>query len=217
MSSFNVKSIQQTLLWVFVLTIAGSSVSCGQSSWRKPNDLFKAMKIQKGNWAADVGSGDGDYTVRMAPLVENSGRIFAVDIDEEKLNELHEELAERGINNVTTIYSLPGNPMLPPNSMDAVLIRNAYHEFREYKKMLKHVKKSLKPGGRLVIAEPMEEEVAGANREAQVDEHSIAMKFVRQDLKNASFNIIKEVEHFTANKWRRYWMIIAKRPEGEKK
>lgn len=206
------QSLTKILLPVIIITLTVSAVACGQSSWRNPDALFEAMEIEKGSWAADLGSGDGDYTIRMSPIVGDSGRIFAVDIDEDKLNDLRRRIKDRGIKNVTPIYSVPGNPMLPSNSLDAILIRNAYHEFRNYMDMLGYMKKSLKAGGRLVMAEPMEQEVVGASREEQMDDHSLAMKYAVEDLENAGFQIVKEVERFTSNNHQRYWMIIAKRP-----
>lgn len=207
------QSITKILLPVIAITLAVSTVACGQSSWRNPDALFDAMEIEKGSWVADVGSGDGDYTILMAPVVGESGRIFAVDLDEDKLDDLRRRVKDRGVTNVSPIYSVPGNPMLPRNSLDALLIRNAYHEFRNYMEMLQHLKASLKPGGRLVMAEPMEEEVIGKGREQQAEEHTIAIKFAREDLKKAGFKITKEVEQFTSNTHRSYWMIIAEKSQ----
>lgn len=200
------------LLSVIAITFAFSSVACGQSGWRKPDALFEAMQIQEGSWAADLGSGDGDYTIRMASVVGDSGRIFAVDIDEDKLDNLRRRIKDRGIGNVTPIYSVPGNPMLPLNSLDAILVRNAYHEFRNYMSMLRHMKQALKPGGRLVMAEPIEQELVDAGREEQAENHDIAKRYALEDLKKTGFRIVKEVDRFMGNSHQRYWLIVAERP-----
>lgn len=103
--------------------------------------------------------------------------------------------------------------MLPANSLNAILISNAYHEFKNYMEMLDHMKKSLKPGGRLAMAELMEKKSAGASREQQMDDHCLAMKFGLKDLEKAGFKIVNEVEEFfNNNDHNRYWMIIAERP-----
>lgn len=207
-----VKLLKKYIIMVFAITFMSSSISCGQSHVHKSEALFEAMNLKEGNWAADVGGGDGDYTVRMSPIVKDSGHIFLVDIDHDKLEELHEELEEREINNVTPVYSVPGNPMLPASSLDAILVRNAYHEFRNYMSMLQHMKQALKPGGRLVMAEPIEEDLIDASREEQADDHDIAMHYALEDLKEAGFRIVKKVDHFTSNSHQRYWMVIAERP-----
>lgn len=207
----NFLSLNKILL-VVAITLAVSSVTYGQSG---PDALFDAMKIEKGSWAADLGSGDGDYTISMSPVVGESGRIFAVDIKDDALDDLRRRIYDRGIGNVTPIYSVPGNPMLPSNSLDAILVRNAYHEFQNYMSMLQHMKQALKPGGRLVIAEFKGEEVVDASREEQAEDHSIAKRYVLQDLDEAGFRTVEEVDRLTDNSHQRHgmWMIIAEKPK----
>lgn len=207
------ETIIRCILIVGIISFIGSSISYAQSDWRKIDAIFEAMEIEKGSWVADLGSGDGDYTIRMAPVVGDSGRIFAVDIDEDKLDDLRRRIKDRGIGNVSPIYSVPGNPMLPLNSLDAILVRNAYHEFRNYMSMLEHMKQALKPGGRLVMVEPIESELVDASRKEQAENHDIAKRYALEDLKKAGFQIAKEVDHFTSNSHQRYWMVIAERAE----
>ncbi|HKL87821.1 MAG TPA: methyltransferase domain-containing protein, partial [Salinibacter sp.] len=111
-------------LLLLVLLVLGSTVSCGQDDTEA---LLDAMAIQEGDWAADVGSGDGDYTLPMAERVGPAGRVFAVDVDPDKLDELNERLVDSEIEHVTSVYSVEANPMLPRDAFDAILVRNAYH------------------------------------------------------------------------------------------
>lgn len=208
-------SFKNGILLIFAVTILGSTTACAQSGWRKADELFEAMELKEGSWVADIGSREGYYTIRMAPIVGKTGHIFAVDIDADALEDLQENLREDKIENVTPVYSVYDNPMLPANSLDAVLIRNAYHEFTEHMAMLNHIKQALKPGGRLVMAEPISEDNLDESRERQADSHDIAIRYVRQDLLDAGFEIIKEVEPFTETRRNQhYWMIIAVRPEN---
>jgi ubiquinone/menaquinone biosynthesis C-methylase UbiE len=208
----NFVPLNKILFFIIAVTLTASSVACAQSNSGNSDALFEAMQIEEGSWVADIGSGDGDYTIGMASLVGESGRIFAVDIDEDKLQELRKRLKVREVTNVSPIYSIPGDPMLPLNSLDAILVRNAYHEFRNYMSMLQHMKRALKPGGRLVMAEPIQEEMVDASREEQAEEHDIAKRYALEDLKEAGFRIVKEVDQFSSNSHQRYWLIIAERP-----
>ncbi len=199
------------LVLLLPLLVLGSTVSCGQNA-NDTDELLTAMKISEGDWVADVGSGDGDYTIPMAERVGPSGRVFAVDVDHEKLAELNERLAEQDIERVTSVYSVEDNPMLPTNSLDAVLVRNAYHHFTAHQSMLRHIKAALKPGGRLVIEESIAEDVIGKSREEQVEDHDIGLKYVREELKAAGFTIQKEANPLMEASWGIYWMIVATRP-----
>ena len=201
---------------VFVLLLCllalGSTVSCGQDD---TDALLDAMAIKTGDWVADVGSGDGDYTIPMAERVGPSGRVFAVDVDPDKLDDLNERLTENKIEHVTSVYSVEANPMLPTNSLDAVLVRNAYHHFTAPESMLRHIKAALKPGGRLVIEESIAENMIGESRAEQVDAHDLGIEYVREELTAAGFTIQKEVNPLLETSWGIYWMIVAARPSSQ--
>mgnify|MGYP006285305635 CR=1 FL=1 len=196
---------------LLVLLAVGSTVSCGQDDTEA---LLDAMAIETGNWVADVGSGDGDYTIPMAERVGPAGRVFAVDVDPDKLEELNERLQENEIEHVTSVYSVEANPMLPTNTLDAVLVRNAYHHFTAHESMLRHIKAALKPGGRLVIEESIDEDMIGKSRTEQVDAHDLGIEYVREELTAAGFAIQEEANPLMETNWGIYWMIVATRPES---
>jgi SAM-dependent methyltransferase len=204
--------LRKASLPVLVLLVLGSTVSCGQDD---TDALLDAMKISEGDWAADVGSGDGDYTIPMAERVGPSGRVFAVDIDADVLDELNDRLRENEIEHVTSVYSVEENPMLPTNALDAVLIRKAYHHFTAPERMLRHIKAALKPDGRLVIEESIGEDMIGESRAEQVDAHDLGIAYVREELTAAGFTIQNEVNPLTETSWGVYWMIVATRPESQ--
>ena len=186
----------------------GSAVSCAQNPG-DTDDLLDAMAIEAGDWAADVGSGAGDYTIPMAERVGPSGRVFAVDIDSDKLDDLNDRLVENDIDHVTSVYSVEDNPMLPLESLDAILVRNAYHHFEAHESMLGHIKAALKPDGRLVIQESIDEDMIGESRQAQVDNHDLGIEYVREEVKAAGFTIQREENPMMETSWGIYWMIVA--------
>jgi ubiquinone/menaquinone biosynthesis C-methylase UbiE len=197
-----------------LVTLFGIVLSRGQST---PHgvapDLFEAMEIQDGDWAADVGSGSGTFTIKMAREVGPSGRVFAVDIDAEKLRELNEEVKEEeGVKHITTVYSVHDNPMLPDSAFDAMLVRNAYHEFMAPDRILQHLKTALEPGGRLVMAESVNTEMVGKSRDEQTEEHDIGIEYAREELKAAGFEIERETSSFVEAEDHHHWLIVATRP-----
>jgi ubiquinone/menaquinone biosynthesis C-methylase UbiE len=201
--------LSKTALLLLPLLVLGPTASCGQDDTEA---LLDAMAISEGDWAADVGSGDGDYTLPMAERVGPSGRVFAVDIDARALGELNERLTDDEIEHVTTVYSVEANPMLPANALDAVLVRNAYHHFTAHESMLRHIKAALKPDGRLVIEESIDPDLIGASRQKQVDNHDLGIEYVREELRAAGFTIQEEVNPLMETGWGVYWMIVATRP-----
>lgn len=201
--------LSKASILLLTLFVFGSTVSCAQST-DDTDALLDAMAIEAGDWAADVGSGDGDYTLPMAERVGPSGRIFAVDVDHDKLDELNDRLQENEIEHVTSVYSVEDNPMLPVNSLDAVLVRKAYHHFTAHESMLRHIKAALKPNGRLVIEESVSDDMVGKSRETQVDAHDLGIEYVREELEAAGFTIQREENPLMETSWGGiYWMIVA--------
>jgi len=207
------------MLALLALALTGITVYVAPSAWsqEKPRDaeaLLGDMKIETGDWVADVGSGEGEYALQMAKAVGDSGRTFAVDIDEDDLEELNEEIEDRDVDNVTVVSSVYDNPMLPRRSFDAVLVRNAYHEFTAHEAMLRHLHTALKPGGRLVMGEYIDDEMVDEDREDQVEDHDLAMRYAREELRRAGFQIVEEVDtlRYSEKHSSRFWIMVATRP-----
>ncbi len=128
-------------------------------------DVLAALGVRDGAKVADLGSADGFYTLRMARAVAPTGRAYAVDIDQKMLDRLRERAQSDGISNVDIILGDATDPKLPAGELDAVLIRNAYHEMPEYRSILAGVTKRLKQGGLLIVIEAIHENNRGLSRE----------------------------------------------------
>ena len=102
-------------------------------------DILTAIGVKDGAHIADVGSADGFYTLRIAKAVAPTGKAYAIDIEQKSLDKLRERAEKESITNVEIILSEPADPKLPPGALDAVLIRNAYHEMVAYREILKGV------------------------------------------------------------------------------
>jgi predicted methyltransferase len=179
-------------------------------------DILTALGAHDGAHIADVGSSDGFYTLRIAKAVAPRGKAYAIDIEQKSLDKLRERAQKDAITNVDIILSEPADPKLPAGALDAVLIRNAYHEFVAYREILKGVMSGLKPGGLLVVSESISDSVLDKPREQQVKEHYIASGIVEAELREAGFEIVDRDDAFTRFTSRTivggFWMIRARRP-----
>jgi ubiquinone/menaquinone biosynthesis C-methylase UbiE/rhodanese-related sulfurtransferase len=167
-----------------------------RESWQRVPDVIAALGIAPGSRVADVGAGDGFFTTRLAKAVGADGRVYAVDISKNALDRLTRRVADAELTNVETILSTPADPRLPPGTLDAALIVNAYHEMREHQAMLAAIKAALKPGGRLVILESVINGQRNLAREVQENRHQLAPHFVQQDALQAGFAIVRFDEAF---------------------
>jgi predicted methyltransferase len=121
-----------------------------RDAWQRPAEVLDALDVRPGSRVVDVGSGSGYFTVRLAERVGEDGAVYAVDVDRDALNRLRARVERAGLTQVHPIHGDSSDPHLPPD-LDAALIVDAYHEFRNYDAMLQAVHRALVPGGRLVI------------------------------------------------------------------
>jgi SAM-dependent methyltransferase len=168
--------------------------------------------VKPGAAVADIGAGDGFFTTRLASAVGSGGRVLAVDIGASALRRLRGRVASDGLTNVEVIEGAVNDPKLPVGSLDAALIVNAYHEMTEHQAMLAKIKAALKPGGRLVIVEPIGPSRRAATRDQQTRNHEIAIDFVREDARGAGFAQVSMIDPFTSRPYGgeadQEWMLV---------
>lgn len=184
-----------------------------RDAWQRAPELIRQLRLRSGSAVADIGCHEGYMTVKLSDVVK-SGRVYAVDVDQSKLNQLKAHLDKRGIQNVTVVKGDYDNPKLPAGSLDGVIILDTYHEMDDHDTILLHVKESLKSGGRLVICEPIAASRRDLSRSEQEKRHEIAMKFVEEDLLKAGFSIVSRQDPFadrTAVKGDVMWMLVAEK------
>lgn len=118
----------------------------------KPLKVIESLNLNPTDIIADIGAGSGYFSFRLAAFVPD-GKVFAVDIQPEMLDIINFLKEENKINNIDTILGTIKNPNLPQNSVDTVLMVDAYHEFQYPREMMDNIITAVKPGGRIVLAE----------------------------------------------------------------
>ncbi len=119
----------------------------------KPEELLEALGIKKGDVVADIGAGPGFFSLRAAQHVGPTGKVFAVDVQPEMIAGLRRMARKSGLKNIVPILGSADDPRLPPNSVDAVLIIIAYHEFSHPAEMMYHIYTAMKQNARMLIVE----------------------------------------------------------------
>ena len=115
--------------------------------------LLAALKLKPGDTVCDLGCGNGFYTIPIAKLVGKKGRVVGVDIQREMLGLLKDRAKEEKVRNIDPVHGTVVDPRLPEGSMDLVLLVDVYHEFDHPEEMLAAIRKSLRPTGRVALAE----------------------------------------------------------------
>jgi len=118
-----------------------------------PQEMLEQLGLKDGLVVCDLGCGDGYHTLQMAPRVGPSGKVIAVDIQPQMLQELSRRLAEKKVDNVDTVLGDLWDPQLAEASIDLVLMVDVYHEFSHPVQMLEAIRRSLKPTGLIALVE----------------------------------------------------------------
>ncbi len=119
-----------------------------------PQMLLPAIGLQPGETLLDAGAGEGNQAL---PAARIAGRVYAVDVQPERVATLEARAQEQGLTNVQAIAAdLAGPIPLPAASIDRGLMTNVLHELTENgvaEGALREMARLLRPGGVLAIVD----------------------------------------------------------------
>jgi len=141
--------------------------------------VMDILKIKEGSGVADIGAGSGWFTVRAARRVGVGGAVYAVEINPDYLKYIDERARRDGLPNIRTVLGKGDDPLLPTQSVDAVLILKAYHEIAQPIRLLIHLREAMRPGALLGIID----------RDGKGNDHGIGSKTVVAEAGRAGFKL----------------------------
>ncbi|MFL6758906.1 class I SAM-dependent methyltransferase [Sphingomonas sp.] len=138
-----------------VAPIVGDTFSTEDARDRagEAEQVMELARVSPGMSVADVGAGEGYYTVRLAPVVGPKGRVLAEDIFPEVRDQLSERVQRERLDNVAVKLGTAENPMLPAGSFDRVFLVHMYHEVQSPYAFLWHAREGVKPDGLVIVVE----------------------------------------------------------------
>jgi ubiquinone/menaquinone biosynthesis C-methylase UbiE len=158
--------------------------------------LASLMDWNAGAVVADIGAGDGSYAFAAVEHVGVAGRVFATEIDAEKLKALRAEVKKRDLRNITVVESGDAETNLPAVCCDAIFLRRVYHHLTKPVEFDVSLMRSLKPGGKLAIIDfpphPEYGKVKGVPKDRE--DHGIQQKILIDELTKSGFQLEKIVD-----------------------
>lgn len=129
-----------------VSDLAGNqwSTETARDTRGEAEEIMKAAGIAPGMTVADIGAGEGYYTVRLAERVGDEGRVLAQDIDEDAIKRLADRVSRDELDNVSIKLGAPDDPRLPKDSFDRIFLVHMYHEVREPYAFLSRLRPSIR-------------------------------------------------------------------------
>jgi len=138
-----------------VAPIVGGTFSTEDARDRagEAEEVMELAGVKPGMSVADVGAGEGYYTVRLARVVGAKGRVLAEDIVPDVRDELSDRIQRERLDNVAVKLGTADNPMLPAASFDRVFLVHMYHEVEAPYAFLWHMREGVKPDGLVVVVD----------------------------------------------------------------
>lgn len=143
--------------------------------------VMDAAGIRPGMTVADIGAGEGYYTIRLAQRVGIKGRVLAEDIVPAVRNALAERVTREQLDNVSVKLGAPTDPMLPENSFDRIFMVHMYHEIGEPYEFLWRMRPSLNRGGRVIVVDS----------ERATENHGTPMKLLRCEFAAVGYRLVE--------------------------
>src|SRR5579862_3949018 len=163
--------------------------SPGRDQRLQINRVMDILGISKGKNVADIGAGSGWFTVRAATRVGESGTVYAVDINPEAIRYIDNRSKQEHLQNIKTVLSRSDDPLLPPNSIDAVLLLKTYHEVERPIALFEHLQGSLRSDARLGIID----------RNGNAENHGVAREIVGREMSTAGYQLVEQYDFVKAD------------------
>lgn len=151
-----------------------------------PSKAIALLDLAPETVLADIGAGSGYYSFRIARKLPK-GKVIAVDIQPEMLDFLQREAVKLGVTNVQPHLGTIQSVQLPPASIDAALMVDAYHEFDHPVEMLASLRVALKSKGRIYLLEYRAED----DNVPIKPHHKMTAAQARQEFEAAGFRFVR--------------------------
>jgi cyclopropane fatty-acyl-phospholipid synthase-like methyltransferase len=159
--------------------------------------------IQLGTTVADIGAGEGYYTIRLAERVGLKGRVLAQDINRGALNRLGERVTREQLDNVAIKEGAVDDPRLPENSFDRIFMVHMYHEIEQPYAFLWRMRPALAKGGQVIVVD----------RDRATHQHGIAPKLLFCEFETVGYRLTGFTEQLKLGGYIARFEVSGARPE----
>jgi predicted methyltransferase len=176
-----------------------------RDQWQQPQKVVETLALRPGDLVADLGSGSGYFTFRLAAAVGPQGKVYAVDVDREMNDLLAKTIKEKNIGNVEVILARLDDPLLPPTGVDLVFTVNTYHHFENRVAYFQRLRKYFRPGGRIAVID--------FDRRAWFEgmwKHYTPAEFIKREMEQAGYGLQRELTFLD----RQSFLIFAPNPKA---
>lgn len=161
----------------------------GRDEWQKPDRVVLALKIKPGDRVADLGSGGGYFTFRLAEAVGPGGQVYAVDVDEGLVDYIRNRAKEEKRANVKAVLAKHNDPLLPLEGVDLIFTSNTYHHLENRAAYFANAKQYLSETGRVAIIDFNEKGWLKG-----LSSHHTPKEVIKKEMEQAGYRLEREFD-----------------------
>ncbi len=180
----------------WVPTLEGPQRVAGQ----KVDEVLAGLSLKPGMVVADIGAGSGLFSRPLAKAVAPSGRVYAVDIQQDLLDYINQRDKEEKIANIQTVLGEFNDPKLPDHNVDLAFINDVLHHIQNRAAYLKALSTYIKPAGRIAIIEMNKDDPKTPHRSQP--ELLVGRDEIMRWMSDAGFKLVEEhPDLFPGTRW----------------
>lgn len=172
--------------------------------------IVETLGLRAGMSVADVGAGRGEWSIELARVVGPEGRVFATEIEEDRLDDITRAAKRAGLDNVRATRAEAADTGLPEACCDAILLRHVYHHLTEPEATLASLHAALRPGGLMAIIDF--EPWGGSSRPTAVPPsrrgHGMPIELLEDEVRRGGFEVVQASSGWSG----RDYLVLARRP-----
>jgi ubiquinone/menaquinone biosynthesis C-methylase UbiE len=201
-----IAAIVVTLLW----SLAHVALAINGDEHQEVTRLAELTQWKAGTVVADIGAGDGTYSFVAAEMIGPSGRVYATEIDTDKLKSLKAEATKRRLENIIIVEGTADDTKLPSSCCDTIFLRHVYHHLTRPLEFDRNLVRSLKPGAYLAIIDfpPSADSTLVEGVPKNRGGHGIPEKVMVEELTTAGLQVEKVINDWSAHD---YCVIFVRR------
>jgi ubiquinone/menaquinone biosynthesis C-methylase UbiE len=201
-----IAAIVVTLLW----SLGHVALAINGDEHQEVTRLAELTQWKAGTVVADIGAGDGTYSFVAAEMIGPSGRVYATEIDTDKLKSLKAEATKRRLENIIIVEGTADDTKLPSSCCDTIFLRHVYHHLTRPLEFDRNLVRSLKPGAYLAIIDfpPSADSTLVEGVPKNRGGHGIPEKVMVEELTTAGLQVEKVINDWSAHD---YCVIFVKR------
>ncbi len=161
----------------------------GRDGWQKPEQVVRSLEVARGDDVADLGSGGGYFTFRLADAVGPEGVVYAVDVEPGLNEHVTERARDEGYENVDVVLAVHQDPLLPVSGVNLIFTSNTYHHIEDRVDHFENARQYLRAGGRVAIID-----YNGKGWFQRIFPHFTGEDVIKREMQAAGYRFLREFD-----------------------